>query len=248
MLQDIKKLWFVTLFVFQAIFIAFYAYSIYSNIGRLVFLIAYSILLALSLISFITFLIRHRQHRKQNKKFSRAKNFLKYATNFIMIIVNIIQMIKYGVDTYSKVLLIISAISLSVQIIIEIVKMFAERYIEDLKYAFEKDFELLDLSKWKSNGLKLINAPLEKIANIKKGKEKEMSKEDERIERHIQKYKDRIEEHKEQRSIERQAEKEEKKQQENLRVKQQLAELKSNIKELFTRNKKETSNKKVDSK
>ncbi|MFQ6752275.1 MAG: hypothetical protein ACLRFL_01750 [Clostridia bacterium] len=165
-----------------------------------------------------------------------------------MIIVNIIQMIKYGVDTYSKVLLIISAISLSVQIIIEIVKMFAERYIEDLKYAFEKDFELLDLSKWKSNGLKLINAPLEKIANIKKGKEKEMSKEDERIERHIQKYKDRIEEHKEQRSIERQAEKEEKKQQENLRVKQQLAELKSNIKELFTRNKKETSNKKVDSK
>ena len=32
MLDDIKKIWFFSLFVVQSIFIVFYAYSIYNNI------------------------------------------------------------------------------------------------------------------------------------------------------------------------------------------------------------------------
>ncbi len=53
LLKDIKKIWFVSTLIAEISFILLYAYSIYSNINELFFLIIYSVLFVVSLSAFI---------------------------------------------------------------------------------------------------------------------------------------------------------------------------------------------------
>ncbi|MBQ7977849.1 MAG: hypothetical protein IJ301_04625 [Clostridia bacterium] len=229
MLEDIKKICFCSLIIVQSIFIIFYFYSIYNNFNNLIFLITYSVLCLLSIITFILFLIKHKQNQKINKNFSRSKNFLKYIVNVIMLIVNIIDMLNFGINDFSKVLLAISGISLFIQITFEFIKIFAEKYIRDFKYAFEKDFEFFNFSKWKSNTIKLINVPFEKLEIRKTGQSKELSKEELILENHLKKFRFI----KEQKAIAKIEKKSEAKKQENLRIHKELKELKNHVANVF---------------
>lgn len=231
MLDDIKKIWFITLIIVQSVFMLLYAYSIYANINRLFFLIAYSTLFMLSILSFILFLIK-RKVKNINKTFYRTKNFFKYAVNAAMIVVSVIETIKYGISDFNKILLIVSGATLLLQLFIECIKIFAEKYTEDLKSAFTKDFEwvnFLDPKKVKSNILKIIDAPFEKLANLKENKEKEVEKEEQRISDHVKRYKEKQEERD---SI--------KKAQEETRIKNELNELKSHVAAIFKKSKPKT--------
>lgn len=233
MLDDVKKIWFVALITAQSVFMLLYAYSIYANVNRLFFLIAYITLFALSILSFILFLIKNK-NKKFNKTFFRTKNFFKYAVNATMIIVSIIETIKYGISDFNKILLIVSGVSLLAQIFIEGIKIFTEKYTEDFKTAVSEDFgwvNYLNPERAKSNLIKLIDAPFEKLANLKQGKEKEISKEAQRVEEHVKRFKAKREERN---SI--------KKTQEKSRIKSELDELKSHVATIFKKTKPETEN------
>jgi len=239
MLEDIKKIWFISLFIIQSVFIVFYSYSIYTNWGNLLFSITYSILFLLSLVSFIVFVIKHKNNKKTSRKFTRSKNFVKYIVNTIMLVVNIIEMIRFGINDFSKILLVFSGVLLLVQVLFEFVKLFAEKYIDDFKLAFEKDFELLDIRKWKSNALKIINAPLEKLTTKNAKDKKELSKEDKRLESHLIRHKERKEKNKEKKQKIKEEKKEEFKRREEKSVEEELVKLKNNIKSIFSKKNKD---------
>ena len=244
MLDDIKKFWFGSLIVFQSIFIVFYLYSIFKNLNNLIFVITYSILFILSITSFVIFLKNHYTHRKQHRKLLRHKNFLKYFVNLIMIIVNIIELTNINIDTFGKILLIVSSFSLLIQVSIELIKIFAEKYFSDLKDAFEKDFGLLNIKNWKSNSLKIIDAPLEKLASLKE--KNKPTKEDIKIDKHLKRYKERKAHQNEINAIKKIEKRSEAKKQEDLRVHKEINELKSHIKTILTKTEnKEKNNKEI---
>lgn len=158
-LADVKKTWFTSMCVLQSVFIVFYLLSIFNNTDKLFFLITYSILLCLSIITFVTFLLTNVMHVKKNKRFNRAKNFTKYAVNSIMLMVKMIEMLKYGLNDFNKILLFASAIILVVQILIEFIKISIEKYITNLKTSIKDDFEKLNLKRYKKS-------PLDAQANL----------------------------------------------------------------------------------
>jgi len=249
MLDDIKKAWFVTLIVVQTIFIVFYTYSIYSNVDNLIFLITYSILCLLSLISFVVFLVKHKNHKKQNKRFLRIRNFIRYILNAIMLVVVIVEMVQFGISDFSKILLVVSAVSLLVQIVIECIKMFAEKYVRDFHLAIEQDFAILDPTRFRSNILKMINIPLDKIVLMKEGKEKELSEDEKRLEEHRNRFTARMQEQEEWKSVERMEKRIEKKKQEELRIGKEWKKIKEKVICLVGKKKKdETEEKSSESK
>ncbi len=193
MLDDIKRAWFITLCIMQSVFIVFYGYSIYSNLNKMIFLVSYSVLTLLSLVTFIVFLVSHHKQKKQNKEFVRTKNFLKYIVNATMLVFNIVELVKFGIDDFAKILLILSGVLLFAQVAMECIKIFAERYIRDFRYAFEKDFEILDPNKLKGNVWKMVDAPLEKFVQRKFGIEKELSPEEARMEEYKRKFREKNE-------------------------------------------------------
>ena len=229
MLEDIKKICFRTLFVVQVIFMVLYSYSIYANLDRLIFLITYSILFALSIFSFGLFLVKHKKNKKQNKEVIRAKNFLKYIVNAIMLVVNIVEMVKFGINDFSKMLLVISGVSLLVQVIFEFVKMFAEKYVRDLTLAVKKDFKYLNPGSWGAGIMKAIDAPLEALALRKEGKTKELSKEELILKEHRDKHEKRVEEHKEEKELAKIEKKAESKKQRDIALKKEMFEFKKHI-------------------
>lgn len=235
MLEDIKRIWYVTLVIVQSIFIILYSYSIYVNLDKTIFLITYSILFLLSLISFILFFINHK-----NKVFNRVKNNLKYIVNIVMLAVNIVEMVKFNIDDFNKILIIISAISLLVQIIVELIKIFAEKYINDFNNALKKDLEplnILNIKRIRSNLLKLVDTPLEKIAELKTGKKKELSKDEIKLIKHKKRYKSRKRKLKEQEIFKKIEKKEKLKNQEEIRVQKEIIEIKQHFANIFTRKK-----------
>lgn len=243
MLEDIKRAWFVTLIVVQCVFMIFYSYSIYANIDRLVFLITYSILFVLSIISFVLFLLKHKKNVKQNKDLVRGKNFLKYFVNATMLIVNIIELTKFGCSDFSKILLVISGISLLVQVIIEFIKMFAERYIKYFTLALKKDFAIIDYlnpKKLGSNALKVLDAPIEFVARKIKGEEKTLTKEERVLEDYKEKFKQKQEEKKERKALEKIEKAAETKKQEYIARKKEWNEIKDHFSTVFRRGKKDS--------
>lgn len=233
MLDEIKKIWFISLIILQVIFIAFYSFSIYTNIDRLIFLITYSILFGLSIISFILFLVNHKKRKKLNKVYKKAKNYLKYVVNATMLVVNIIEMVKYGASDFNKILLIVSGISLIIQLILEGITSFAERYFRDFNIAIEKDFGFLNPKRLASTALKVVDAPLKKIAEIKTPEFKVVKKEDKILEKHIKKFDDKAEE----RELAKKEKKAEKRKEELQRVKDEFKQIGSHIKSIFSKKK-----------
>lgn len=185
MVSDIKRISFWSHILVQIIFFGFYGYSIYSNIENLPFLIAYSLLLTISTVSFITYLYSHRKHTKQPRKFSRVMRIIKYLTNGTMVALNIIEMLSFPTSDLTKILIVISGISLLVQIIIELVRIFIERYADDLTRSLEMDLaffkNIAKLKEVKGTFFQVLDAPLEAIANKLENKKPEISKQDQRL-------------------------------------------------------------------
>lgn len=231
-LEDVKRIAFITACIVQGVFIVFYAYSIFNNLDKLVFLIIYLILFVLSVVWFTIWLIKRKQ-KKRIKKIRKAKEYLKWIANTTMLVVRIVEIVQFDADFLSKVLLILSAIMLLLQVIIEFVKNFIDRYYNDFVYAVEKDFELLKPSRWKSNVLKLIDAPFEKLALKKEGNDKEIPKEEQRSNEYVKRFRvvnaknKRIK--KEQKVIKKQIIQQEEKE----RVRNEAKELKSHLAIIF---------------
>lgn len=224
LLDDIKKFWFVALCVVQTVFILFYSYSIYNNLSKTIFLVIYSVLLLISTTTFILIVINYLKHKKSNVAFNRGKNIVKYLANLTMIVTNIFETIKYGSTDFNKILLIVSVVSLLIQILIEIVKVFAELYGEALKAAVTKDFELLEFLNKDKAPAKIISAiakPLEKIAGI----ETEQTSEDKILEKHKKRYAKKQEELDELKLIKKQEQEEEGK----LAVRKEVKRLKTAV-------------------
>ena len=66
-LEDVKRIAFITACIVQGVFIVFYAYSIFNNLDKLVFLIIYLILFVLSVVWFTVWLIKRKQKKRIKK-------------------------------------------------------------------------------------------------------------------------------------------------------------------------------------
>ncbi|MCH5179854.1 MAG: hypothetical protein J1F32_01395 [Erysipelotrichales bacterium] len=177
MIKDIDYILFWTIIVVQILFFIFYGYSIYANINRIIFLIIYSLLALIGIINFVTYLVTYH---KSNKKVNRFKRFLrvfKYVSNGTMLVINIVELIKYGLNDFSKILLVLSGVFLVAQIIIELIRIFVEKYINLFTIAFEMDFKFIEkISKVKdvkANFFGLVDAPLKAWSNKLEGKKQE---------------------------------------------------------------------------
>ena len=188
----------------------------------------------------------YKKRKKQNKTFIRFRNFSKYFINFSMIVVVFIQLVKFGIDDFSKILLIVSTISLFIQIIVEFVRMLAERYINDFKNAIHEDFKYFNLKNWKGNLLEFIEKPLGKVANKKLGKEVELTDEEKRL----IKYRERAEKLIEDKEIKKAKKEIEEREEEKSRVKEQFGKIKKDLSIIFNKDKKQVllENKKTEEK
>jgi len=226
MLDDIKKILFYTIIVVQSIFVIFYGYSIYNNLQNIIFLITYSVLFVLSITFFINSIVKHNSDKSLNKNGKRFLNICKYLVNGTMLVVNVIELVKYGATDISKILLIVSAISLFVQVAIELIKVFMEKHFKRLKLALELDFKFFyKFKEYKGNFYEMLEAPVEKLANWIEKKEPEKSDEEIVLDSLVEKYEKKAEKKK--------AEKQEKKSQKKLETKQRSHENAEKQKEEF---------------
>ena len=151
LIKDIEKILYWTTIVVQCIFFAYYGYSIYSNLLNFTFLIIYSLLLVLSTLG-----------------------FFKYVVNGSMLVLNLIEIIRYGGSNIAYTLIVLSSISLIIQIIVEFIRVFVSEYVSLYTIAIDKDTQFLrriqDVKDVKGNFYGIVDAPLEVIAKkIKKG-------------------------------------------------------------------------------
>lgn len=169
MVDDVKRVVFWTNIIVQSIFFVFYGFSIYESIHNIPFLILYSILLVISIITYISFLVVNIKKLDKPKKFNRALRIFKYFTNGTMLILNVIDMVKFGASDLNKILLALSGISIFAQIIVEFARAYVERYTEYMIMAFEQDLGILgklgEIGDVKGNILKIVNKPLQAVAN-----------------------------------------------------------------------------------
>lgn len=174
-----KSIFWITLII-QVFFFFFYGYSIYTNIHNIIFLITYSLLAVLAIFNFIFVITSHPYKKTESvmkiKLFSRI---FKYFINGTMLGVNIFEMIKFGATDFNKIMIIVSGISLVIQIILEIVRSITSYYIELFTTSIQMDLnfvlKLAKVKEYKGNLLELLDLPLEAIANKLEGKQPELT-------------------------------------------------------------------------
>ena len=178
LIEDIKKILFYTTVLVQSVFFIFYGYSIAKSLDNLLFFIIYSLLFILAVINFIYYLKTHNIQHKKNKFIFSLKIF-RYILNLTMIVTNCIQILTSASSDLSKIFLIFSVLSYFVQIVLEFVKVFVERYVELFSKSLELDLEIIDIlfnkpKEVKGNFFALLDKPLEAIANKIENKQVEV--------------------------------------------------------------------------
>ena len=209
LIEDVKKILFWTTIIVSLIFFGFYGYSIYNNVDNFIFLITYSLLFSIAVITFVNYLLTHSKTTTRIKRFKRFLRVLKYIVNGTMLVVNVINMIIYPVSDLSKILLIVSAISLLVQIIVELLRIFIENYVNMFMIAVQDDFSIVfkasELGGVKGAALKIIDAPIEAIAKkITKEKEPELTKTELKVKKLEEDFEERLIEQKREKEIKKQ--------------------------------------------
>jgi uncharacterized membrane protein YgaE (UPF0421/DUF939 family) len=91
-----------------------------------------------------------------------------------MLVLNLIEIIRYGGSNIAYTLIVLSSISLIIQIIVEFIRVFVSEYVSLYTIAIDKDTQFLrriqDVKDVKGNFYGIVDAPLEVIAKkIKKG-------------------------------------------------------------------------------
>lgn len=169
MLKDIEKILHITIIIVQSIFFITYGYSIYCNLDNILFLIIYIILFALSLFYFIFYLKTYKKGSKLIDRIKRFSRIFKYLVNGTMVVVKCVEMVEFGISDFNKILLIVSAVSLLAQVVIEFIRIFTEKYIDLFTEAVKMDLawvgKLGKVKEVKGNLFELIDAPLEALAN-----------------------------------------------------------------------------------
>ena len=187
LLRDIRRIAFGVSLGVQILFLAYYGWSIYSNIESLPFLIIYASLAVVAIVSFINFLVISKHKEKKNKKFNRFLRVLKYIINGAMLAVNAYQLFKYARTDLQIILLGLSGIFWLANIVIEIIRVSVEYYFNLFKVAIKTDFAFVEkiskkvdelaekvekFKEVKGNFWEAIDAPLETIANKLENKQK----------------------------------------------------------------------------
>lgn len=180
-------------------FIVYYGYSTYSNINNTIFLVINSIFLFLGIFGFIVYLMTYKKITKTTKVIKKIIGKMKYITKVVALVFNTIQLVKIGGSDLSLVLLIISAITIVGQLIIEIVIAYIKKYFDLLMLSVHQDFqfifELGKIKEAKGNFFELLDAPLEAIANklSPKKEEKVLTKNEKALEEIVGQYGEQIE-------------------------------------------------------
>lgn len=189
LLRDIRRIAFGVSLGVQILFLAYYGWSIYSNIDSLPFLIIYASLAVIAIVSFINFLVISKHKEKKNKKFNRFLRVLKYIINGAMLAVNAYQLFKYTRTDLQIILLGLSGIFWLANIVIEIIRVSVEYYFNLFKVAIKADAPIFintidkvtelsekfeELKKHpKGTFWEAVDAPFEAWANKIRRKEKE---------------------------------------------------------------------------
>lgn len=176
--KDLRRLSFIAYLVVQVIFLGLYAYKIYASVHRLVYLILYSVIAALSILGFVFFLLTYKN--KKAKKIILTKRGIrigKYAANASMIIVLLVEFAQRGASDLAIILSGISIASFALQVLIEFLRIFYERYAELLEIALNKDVAAFAAV---SHPLKIVDAPLAALDAKLNGTPKEELTEKER--------------------------------------------------------------------
>ena len=88
-------------------------------------------------------------------------------------------MIKFGATDFNKIMIIVSGISLAIQIILEIVRKITSYYMDLFTTSIQMDLnfvlKLAKVREYKGNLLELLDLPLEVIANKIEGKQPELT-------------------------------------------------------------------------
>lgn len=187
LIADIEKIFYWTNIVVQSIFFGYYGYSIYSNIHNLAFLIIYSLLLIFSTMGFVYYLRNYQNKDKANfKAIRKTFRISRYAINGSMLVLNMIEIIRYGGSQLTYTLIAFSTTSLFIQIIVEFVRNFSDSYIDLFRIAIEKDTAFLrsmpDIKDFKGNLLGLVDAPLGALAKKGENKKRELSENEKLVE------------------------------------------------------------------
>lgn len=187
LMEDIESFLFKTTIVVQIIFFAYYGYSICTNLDNLTLLVVFSLLLLLSTISFTYYLKNyHKKSVTKVKKVKKSFRIFKYLINGSMIIINLLEIIKYGGTDVAYLLIGFSTLSLLIQIIVEFLRVFTSYYLDLYKIALEKDTEkfqkIADLTDIKGNLVTILDTPFEAIAKKLDGKKKEASEKEKLVE------------------------------------------------------------------
>lgn len=186
LVKDIDKSIFWTTLVIQIFFFFFYGYSIYTNLNNTVFLVIYILLALLALFNFIYMIATHPYKKESGvKKVKLFARVFKYFINASMIGVNIFEMVKLGGTDFNKIMIIVSGVSLGVQIILEFVRAFMAYYTDLFMTSIQMDLSFfIKLSKakeTKGNFYEFIDMPLEAIANKLEGKEPELTDKEKKL-------------------------------------------------------------------
>ena len=185
-IRDLEKILYWTTIVVQFIFFGYYGYSIYSNMMNLTFLVTYSLLLVLSTMGFIYYLANYRAKEKKVRTVKQTFRIFKYLINGSMVLLNMIEIIRYGGDELAYALIVFSAISLIIQIIVELIRIFITHYVDLFTIALDKDTALFkkipDPRDVYGNLLSAVDAPLEVVNKLSKSEKKELSKKEKLVE------------------------------------------------------------------
>lgn len=236
--QDIEKLLHVVNVIVSLFFIGYYCYSIYINIDNITFLVINSIFLFLGIFGFILYLVTYK---KNNKNIKIIKNIIgksKYLTKVAVLIINTVNVWKYGGTLISKILLIVSAITIISQLLLEIIKIFIFKYVELFNESIHQDlefvFNLSKIKESKGNFFEMLDAPLEKLANKLEGKEKVKTKGEKELDKLVDQYGDKVKELNDAKKAETKARSEDRAQYHKEGIKEHLKTIKNN---LFNKNK-----------
>lgn len=140
--QDLNRLLYGVSVVVQIIFLGLYGFKIYQNYTRIVYLVIYSVLAALSIFGFIYYLVTyHHKNLKSILMTKRGIRLSKYLANAVMIIVVLVEFAQGQVSDLDIVISGVSFAVFAVEILVEVLRLFYERYAELLRVALSKDLE-----------------------------------------------------------------------------------------------------------
>ena len=152
-LQKMLEAFSIILFI---VFTLFYGYQIYAHLGNIVFIVIYSLLIIIHTVAFVfakTDKVKGETHaerdeqRRTIRKRKRIFKIIKLSVNTAAIIWNVVEIFTSKVGDLRIMIVIISAVLLFAQIIMEIILSLLITYFDNFRIAIIEDIKGIDLDK-----------------------------------------------------------------------------------------------------